>query len=269
MAVITISRGTYSGGKVLAECLSRHLAYSFVDRETIIAGAASCGASEEKLREAIVNPPSFWEHSKEERRRYMILFQALLADRARKDNLIYLGNAGHLLLGGVGHVLRVRIIAPRGYRLKAVQQDLKLSREEALDYLEKRDHDRARWTRYLYDVDWSNPELYDVVLNLERVTPEEACETIALMVRQPTFRTTPEAQAAIDDLALSSRVHAALIVRAETGRLFLEVEAKSGTVTLRGKVRNRRQWLAAEKTAKAVEGVEQLDLSGLVQVLDR
>jgi len=36
MSVITISRGTFSGGKAIADCLSRRLGYRCIDRDTII-----------------------------------------------------------------------------------------------------------------------------------------------------------------------------------------------------------------------------------------
>lgn len=46
MAIITISRGTFSGGKALAECLSRTLGYRSIDRDMLIATPiASVGLS--------------------------------------------------------------------------------------------------------------------------------------------------------------------------------------------------------------------------------
>jgi cytidylate kinase len=268
MAIITISRGTFSGGKDLAQCLAQRLGYRSIDRESIIANASSCGASEEKLREAIDRPPSFLDHFSEERRRYITLFQACLSEEARRDGLIYLGNAGHLMLHGVSHVLRVRIIAPLEQRAHVVQESLHLSHEEALAYVEKRDHDRAKWTRFLYGVDWSDPVLYDLVINLERTTIEEACHVVSGLAAEESFRVTPESQTAIENLALSSRVRGALLNHPESSALVLEVEAKEGVVTLRGKVRNHRQWQAVEEIVKGTPGVERLVTDDLVQVLD-
>jgi len=39
---------------------------------------------------------------------------AVLLDHARQGNLIYHGHVGHLLLSGISHVLRVRVIADMG-----------------------------------------------------------------------------------------------------------------------------------------------------------
>ena len=268
MAIITISRGTFSGGKALSRCLAGHLGYRCIDRESIIQGAASCGASEVKLREAIEKPPGILDHFSEERRRYMILFQACLAEKARQDGLIYLGNAGHLLLHDISHVLRVRIIAPLEHRVRALQESERMEREEALAHITRMDHDRARWTRFLYGVDWSDPALYDLVVNLERTTVDEACRTVATLAAQETFSSTPQAMQAVEDLALSGRVKAALLTHPETSALVLEADARRGVVTLRGRVRNHRQMEAVTTLASQTPGVEHLITNELVQVLD-
>jgi FixJ family two-component response regulator len=39
MPIITISRGTFSGGKELAECLARSLGYACISREVLKGGA--------------------------------------------------------------------------------------------------------------------------------------------------------------------------------------------------------------------------------------
>jgi hypothetical protein len=41
MSIITISRGTLSGGKMLAECLSRGLGYKCIDRDVLVEKAAA------------------------------------------------------------------------------------------------------------------------------------------------------------------------------------------------------------------------------------
>lgn len=269
MSIITLSRGTYSGGTALARCLSGLLGYRVVDRETIIANASSCGASEEKLREAVERPPGLLDRFSEEKSRYMVLFQACLAEEARRDDLVYLGNAGHFMLHGVSHVLRVRIIAPMAYRIAAVREGLSMSGEEAQAYIARKDEERARWTRFLYGVDWRDPALYDLVINLECTSIEEAGATVGAMVRCASFQTTAESRAAMEDLALASRIRGKLMLHAETSALSLDVDARNGVVTLRGKVRDRRQWMAVEGTVRQAPGVESLITDQLVRALDR
>ena len=44
MSIITISRGTFSGGRDLAECLAQKLGYPCISREVIVEAAERYGA---------------------------------------------------------------------------------------------------------------------------------------------------------------------------------------------------------------------------------
>ncbi len=61
MAIITISRGTFSGGKRLAACLGATLGYRVISREVLVAAAERYGVREETLVKGIESPPTFWE----------------------------------------------------------------------------------------------------------------------------------------------------------------------------------------------------------------
>ena len=49
MAIITISRGTKSGGEKLAKCLSERLGWPAISREVIVETASQYGVSETLL----------------------------------------------------------------------------------------------------------------------------------------------------------------------------------------------------------------------------
>ena len=264
MSVITISRGSFSGGKTLAECLASDLGYRCVDREAIVERAAASGVSQEELLEALLKPPSFLERFKHKRYRYLTLFQAALAEEVKTGKVVYHGNAGHLLLRRASPVLRVRIIAPIEKRLTMLQERRKMDRDAALAYIEKVDRDRKNWTQYLYGVNWEDPALYDLVLNIERFTIEEACEIVAAAARQHgCFKFTEECQAQLEDLALGSRVRADLAINPPTSHLEFEVEAHKGIVSIRGKVTDPEELAEVKRVGSAVPGVKCLSLDDL------
>jgi cytidylate kinase len=263
MSVITISRGSFSGGKMLAECLSKALGYRCVDREVIVERAAAHGVSQEELRDALQKPPTFMERIQHKKYLYLVLIQAALIEEVRTGKAVYHGNAGHLLLKGGPHVLRVRIIAPLELRLKMAQDRLKLSRNEALDYIGGMDQDRKKWTQYLYGVDWGDAANSDIVLNLEFMEISEACRAVATLARQRCFEFTACCQAAMDDLALASRVRAALALDDATSHLEVEVVAKEHTVRIFGSVANMREVDEVRHVAMAVPGVGTLNLDEL------
>ena len=263
MSIITISRGSFSGGKRLAECLAHELGYRCVDREIIVERAAADGVSQEELRDALQKPPTFLERLRHKKYLYLVLIQAALIEEVRTGRAVYHGNAGHLLLKGGPHILRVRIIAPLELRVQMAQDRLKLSRSEALDYIARMDQDRRKWTQYLYGVDWGDASNYDIVLNLEFMSIAEACQAVSTLARQRCFEFSPCCQSAMDDLALGSQVRAALALNDATSHLEVEVFAKEHSVRIVGSVSNMREVDDLRHVAAAVPGVEKVDLDTL------
>ena len=210
MAIVTISRGTGSGGVLVAERLAQELGYEVVSREDIIGEAARFGAPEDKLQEALLNPPGFWDRFKHERRRYLAFVQAALCEHAQRDGIVYHGNAGHLLLRGISHVLCIRIIAPTPFRVQMLMEQQKMGSEEALDYIEKADHQREQWTRFLYGVNWLDPMLYDLTINLRTLDVAEAVALAAAAARSPKLEASQASREAMANLVLASRVQALL-----------------------------------------------------------
>jgi cytidylate kinase len=264
MSVITISRGTFSGGKMLAECLAAELGYRLIDRDVIVERAAAYGVSQEELREAMEKPPSFLERFRHRRYMYLALVQAALTEEIRHGKAIYHGLAGHLLLPGGAAVLRTRIIAPLEFRIAMAQERLKFSRAEAVAYIHRVDQERRKWTQYLYGVDWGDPSLYDLVVNLEYLSIKEACQLIAFTVRRRCYEFTPECRRTMEDLALASRVKANLAIHPPTSHLEFEVEAQEGAVRIRGKVSRVEEIDEVQRVALETPGVKQADVRELV-----
>ena len=260
MAVITISRGTFSGGKMLAECLGDKLGYRCIDRDVIVQRAAAYGVPEADLVDALAKPPSFWDRFRHRRYVYLTLIQAALTEEVQQGKAVYHGNAGHLLLRGVSHVLRTRIIATMAHRVRTVQDRLKLSEADALDHVQRMDQDRQKWTHYLYGVDWADPSLYDLVVNLASIDIPGACDLVSAAASLRCFDETPESQAAMDNLVLASRVRTALALAPGTSELEVAVVAHGGAVTIRGRLSPGVHFTAVESTVRAVPGVESVRL---------
>ncbi len=262
MSVITISRGSFSGGKLLAEGLSEQLEYRCVDRDVVVERAtAASHISQRDLQAALDKPPTFLERFRHKRYIYLATIQAALAEEVRSGRVVYHGHAGHLLLKGGGPVFRVRITAPAEFRIAMAQQRLALGRQEVIAYIKKVDEERKLWTHFLYGVDWTDPMLYDMVLNLEYVDLEAACDIVASAVkRQKCFQFDERCRAAMEDLARASRVKANLALNPPTSGLELEVTASGGEVRIKGKIASVDQIEEIARVAELVEGVEKVNL---------
>jgi cytidylate kinase len=246
---------------MLAESLAKRLGYRCVDRDQIIQKAASWGVSQDDLRTAIERPPSFLGQSQHTKYLYLAFIQAALTEEVRTGNAIYHGLAGHLLLGKGPHVLRTRIIAPMEFRISRVQKGL--NRKEAIAYIERMDDERRKWTRFLYGVNWEDASLYDIVVNLEQMNLEEACDVICAVAQLKDFEFTPESQRTLNDLALASRVKAHLATDPATSNVQFDVVAQGGSVSVKGDIVGPAQVARIASIVRAVPGITEVHMDQL------
>ena len=238
MAIVTISRGTLSGGEALAESLSTRLGIPAISREVIRDAASRYGIAENLLDQQLHKVPSLIQRrlgSAEERRLYLVAIRTALAERAREGEYIYHGHAGHLLLKKLPGVFKVRLIAPVAYRVRMVKENQGLSAEEAAKYIEQVDKNRIQWTKFLYNVDWLDPSHYDVVINLEFMSLDTACSMIETAVQQPEFQNTPERKKIVDAFILACRIQLKLAQEDRTKGMQLDVEVSDHVARINGK----------------------------------
>ena len=260
MSIITISRGSFGGGKMLAESLGAVLGYRCLGREAVAEKAAACGVSQEQLLDALSKPPGFLERFRHSRYQFIAIFQAALAEEVKAGKVVYHCNAGHLMLQGVSPLLKVRVIAPLEKRVAMIQERLEVSPSEAVAYIRKVDEDRKNWTRYLYGVNWEDPALYDVVVNLGSMDVPEACQIVATAARRKCFEFVGDWQTQLRDLVIGSRVRANLATNPATSHLEFEVTSRQGRVSIEGRVTTAEELEEIKRGAQSVLGVAALDL---------
>jgi len=196
VTVVTISRGSLSGGRIVAECLADRLGWPALADEILQGAAAKLGASEEVVRGSIDTPPGLWARAVRGRERYVVAVQTALAEACVQGSLVYHGLAGQFLLRGCPGVLRVRLIAPLEMRVQALlARNRGMTREAAEEFIDNVDRERRERARLLYDADVEDPAFYDLTVNLRSLSLEAACVAIAEAASQPEYRTTPEVEA--------------------------------------------------------------------------
>lgn len=259
MAIITISRGTHSGGKNVGESLAAKLGYPCFSREEIVREASrDFGVPEEQMNATMADPPRFWQQVPSKRIAHMNYFRTTLVKHFEEGNFVYHGYAAHLLLGKSIKILRVRINADIEYRIKAAMNDLNISRNEAIKGIDRVDRQNAMWAKALYGIDWNDPSLYDLVVNLQKISMPGAVETLAFMTTLNDFFIDEQAMKAIDDLSLSSRVRSALSKDPRTTNAKVSASAEDGEVTLEGYVNSGRTLDALLEITESQPGVRSI-----------
>lgn len=211
MAIITISRGSFSMGKEVAEKVARKLEYRTTSREVILQASNDFHIPQVKLDRAIHDAPSFFERFTYDKQKYISYVASEILTDFEKDNIVYHGLAGHFFAPNISHLLKVRIIANMEDRIKALMARNNLRRTQAIKFLQNDDEDRKAWSFQLYGLDTTDIGLYDMVIHIDKLTIDNAVDLICTAARQPQFKATPESEQAIKNLALAARTRSALI----------------------------------------------------------
>jgi len=260
MPIITISRGSYGRGKEVAEKLAQRLGYECLSRDILLEASNEFNIPEIKLIRALQDAPTVLERFSHGKERYVAYLRSALLQHMLADNVVYHGLAGHYFLRGVSNVLKVRILANIKDRVKDEMRRENISAEKARYILKKDDEERRKWGISVYNVDTQDCELYDMVMNINALTVDDAVDVLCVAIQKPAFQTTPKSRKELEDLALAARVQAALIhlspkvvVTADAGSVSIgNIEKKTslGTGTA-----DMLQKIAAE-----VDGVQEVHM---------
>lgn len=212
MAVITISRQVGSLGDEFAENLALELGYRYFDKFLMTEIAISSGLTEAEVvdfNEDNYKVKGFFEQLFKRRapigkitmremdsngklvlttkvfdeESSLAFVQAVIKKLVNWDNVVIVGRGGQVLLRNVPHVLHLRVIAPLEFRVENIMKQKGFSREDALKYISEKDKSAQEYLYRFYNVDWNDPELYHLVLNMEMLSIERAVKVVKELVR--------------------------------------------------------------------------------------
>jgi cytidylate kinase len=235
MAVITISRGSYSRGKEIAEKVAAKLGYQCISRDLLLEVSKDYNIPEIKLVHAVHDAPGILKRLNRKDEKYIAFIKSALLNHLKEDNIVYHGLAGHFFVRDIPHAFKVRVLADMDDRVRLEMQRKGIDADKARRILEKDDEERRKWGQYLYGIDTADPCLYDLVVHIRQITVDDAVEMICDCISKEQFKTTPESQRLIEDLALSAAIHKALLsvepdikVCVDNHIAFIETEAALG-----------------------------------------
>ena len=262
MGIITISRGTKSGGILLAEALGKQLGYRVLSRRELLAGNPNLKAMEDELWEEMNNRPSYlWNSLESLRGAYICITRAALMEYVKEGPLIYHANGGQLLLKGMPGLLRVRIIAPMAKRLEMVTARRGGTKLEASQYIHEKDENRTVWNRFLYNVEsLADCMYYDQVVNLDQMTVEEAAGLVAHATTYKTFSWSDKDLARIQEIALATRVKSVLMQNLNTRMYTLDVDASGNQITVRVPCEEGAAEEEIRRVCSVIPGVKKCEL---------
>jgi cytidylate kinase len=263
MGIVTISHEMGAGGSVIGAALAERLEYRYVDQDMISQAARRYGCLEARLTQFDETRPSFFERFDVETRHYMTVLQSALLDVAEQDNAVIMGRGGQVLLQGIAHVLRVFVRAPLDVRVRRVMKKMadqgdSVDARAAAELVRRTDQEKYGRMRYLFDFNWSDPALYDLVINTEKLSFEAGVELILGLLPRPELAAMEATRQAVRDRALASRVRAALAAHPETRKYRITVEAEGNVIRLEGTTGLEKAAEVARTVSDVVDVKEQV-----------
>lgn len=180
MGVITISREFGSGGETIARLVAKKMDFLLVNKEIVNEGLASFG-----LKEADLNDEKIIRSRENDKRRslfkqYISAFHEFIYDLAIRENLVILGRGGQILFQDFPPSLHVKVTSPLVERVARIAKHYKLSHKGALKLIQEQDADKKKYIKKVFNQDWLDLNLYDMVINTGKITFEDAANIIDL-----------------------------------------------------------------------------------------
>jgi cytidylate kinase len=261
MAIITIARQMGSLGNEIALEVAQRLNYTLVDHVKLQEAAEAYGMLKTELEEVHEKRPTLVTRYLTLRHRaYLDMIQTIIYSYARQDDVVLLGRGATVLLSDVPSALHVNIFAPFERRVAVVMAQEDIARPLAEQLVRKSDQDRAGYMKYLFDCDWMDPLLYDLMINTSIVTRQQACELIVAAAHAKELLGAHDRSLEIlDQHILVRKVEEALLRAKEVNPRHISVAATTpGAIKLTGIVNSEREKAAAEAAVREVPGVKEV-----------
>lgn len=192
--VVTISRQMGSLGRDIAIATADLLGYRVVWRELINEAAHRIGKPEVALAQIDELGLLGFHPTKEEDREYREAVREVMEKLSAEGNVVILGRAGYVMLQDHPNVFHVRIIAPAALRVQRIAEIHGIKPRAARSQVRDSDAYRRSYIRRMYGASWSDPSLFDLVLNSARITPQ----TAARMIREALMSPLPHRETSIE-----------------------------------------------------------------------
>lgn len=153
--VITVAQAEGSQGREIAEGLARRLGLTYVDEAVIKLATENLDQCE---------------------------IEAYIRELGRHGRVLIVGCGANFILRDFSGVVNILLEAPLSCRIERVMQEQNLSRPSAERRVFQADGRYAAYIRRYYGPEWTDTDLYDLVINTARLTSSEAIETLSRFI---------------------------------------------------------------------------------------
>jgi len=266
MYFITFTRKMGADGSEIAKRVAEGLQYNFYDTEAIENAAREMGFLQD-IKDVDDKAPTLFQRLFSHRPEiHLDRLHSVIYELASRGSAVFLGRGSHILLKQLGCALHVRIVASTKKRLENLARR-GVGADVALKLIRRSDHERAAFIKFAFGVDWEDPGLYDIVLNMDNLSLDLAVDTVLYLARSEEIKArSVDAMKSLGMMGLTRRAEAALIEAGFVSPSLSVSVVEPGRVQLTGTIAERLDRTKAVEVLKRVKGVEAVD--DQVRVLD-
>ena len=269
MPVLFISRGTMSGVQELVKHFHERTGIQCISREDLLEVVAKHGDLALKVVTQLSEATSAYDHFSQLRRPYIILMRQALLQEIQKDNMLYQGFSGQLLVPRIKHFVRFRINASLDLRIPPTMEKLGLDKENALKYIREMDEQRVRWARYTYGRDIRDPLLYDFQFNLGHISQTVLCGILQNLMSEPELQASEESQTQVRKLLESTNIEAALVCDKRTRKFEIKAHYEEGVVHIVGPYLEEKDLTVVKEIVRETVQVKEVEYTqGYTSTID-
>ena len=265
MYFITFSRTMGTNGSEIARRVADQLGYGFYDTEAIEKVAREMGFLKD-VKEADEKVPSLFERVFSHRPEiHLDRLHSVIYELASRGDAVFLGRGSHILLRAFKCALHIRVIASLEKRIQNLEER-GLVRKAAIQAVHRSDHERGAFIKLAFGSDWDNPELYDIVLNMDNLTVDLAVDAVLHIASTEEIKARSiDAMKSLEMMGLAQRAQAALIeagfgLTSTFTSTSLSVSVpQAGQIQLTGFVGEHSYKTHAEKILEGVKGIRSVD----------
>jgi len=230
MSIITLFSGSFCNeNPVIEEVISRTGYRLITDTEVVAEASRFSEMAESKIMRVFSAGTSAFNKFTREKERSLAFLKLALAELIPEDNALVAGFCGQLIPKAVSHTLRVCLIAKLKYRIEAASREQGVSDKEAAKLVQKREADYAAWIDMLFNQgDPWDAALYDIVIPVGKMAPEDAATLIVDNAVSDVVRPTESSKQALMDFHLAAATEVALAREGHN----VDVSAQDGSITI-------------------------------------
>jgi cytidylate kinase len=260
MYFITISEMFGTHGEKVARQVAKKLGYTFYGEEELYKAADEMGFLND-VKKLDEKGPSLLEKFLSERPKiYLNRLQSVILEVAKKGDAVFFGRGSQLLLHSFDCAFHVLVTGSTEKRVQRAMEEKHVSREVAEQMIRQSDHDKRGFVRFAFDEDWLNPQLYDLLLNMDKLSFDSAAKIIVDAARSDEIKACGrDSVRLLGKLSLQRKVESSLLEAGVVNPHFFVSVEDPNTVRVYGMVNSPEEKEEVERVIKGIKDTKKIE----------